>query len=89
MFIEPTEDGFAVHLTPKPDQAVELERVAMEFSNHLLDFELRSKLNAETNGIRQLIFAKAFAAGNLLEDVPPGGLDDPVSSKRAWDEIAT
>lgn len=60
---------------PKP---ISIDEVIGEFCNSLLDFELRRQVEAETAGVRQLILAKAFSESGVLEDEPPGTIDDPV-----------
>ena len=53
-----------------------------EFCNSLLDFELRQQVETETATLRQLILAKAFSESGVLEDEPPGAIDDPVESRK-------
>jgi His-Xaa-Ser system protein HxsD len=60
---------------PKP---ISIEEFVGEFCNSLLDFELRRQVEAETAAVRQLILAKAFSESGVLEDEPPGTIDDPV-----------
>lgn len=55
-----------------------LEAIAGEFENALLDHQLRFEIGRETATIRELIVAKAFAEGNVLEDPPIGDDRDPV-----------
>ena len=55
-----------------------LETVAGEFANALLDWQVRLDIQRETANLRELIVAKAFAEGNLLEDSPIGDDRDPV-----------
>src|SRR5438128_1344832 len=70
------EDEFLVHLRLKQPSACSLEEIAGEFTNSLLDFELRAQLDKETATLRELIVAKAFAEGNLLDDPPVGDDQD-------------
>jgi His-Xaa-Ser system protein HxsD len=72
------EERFAVHLRLKQPHTSVLDDIAGEFTNALLDFELRAQLERETATIRELIVAKAFAEGNLLDDAPVGDDRDPV-----------
>jgi His-Xaa-Ser system protein HxsD len=59
-----------------------LEEIAGEFANSLLDHQLRQEISAETEPVRALIVAKAFAEAGLLEDDPiPGEIRDPVQVK--------
>lgn len=64
---------------PKP---ISIDEVVGEFCNSLLDFELRRQVEAETAGVRQLILAKAFSESGVLEDEPPGNIDDPVEREK-------
>jgi His-Xaa-Ser system protein HxsD len=85
---ESPDPGIVVHITLK-QQAPSLEnpkpssisRLVGEFCNSVLDFELRRQIEAETAPIRQLILAKAFSESGVLEDNPPGNIDDPVAAK--------
>jgi hypothetical protein len=49
-----------------------------EFENALLDHQLRFEIARETATLRELIVAKAFAEGDVLEDPPVGDDSDPV-----------
>ncbi len=49
------------------DPSAEPERLAGEFSNDLVDQQLRVRLNAEFGGLRTVIAAQAFSEGNLLD----------------------
>jgi His-Xaa-Ser system protein HxsD len=60
-----------------------LETVGGEFTNALLDQQLRLEIGQETQSLRQLIVAKAFAASGVLEDPPVGDDRDPVELARA------
>jgi His-Xaa-Ser system protein HxsD len=50
-----------------------------EIFDALLDSQLRVEIQAETNAVRELIIAKAFAESGVLEDPPPGTFVDPVT----------
>jgi His-Xaa-Ser system protein HxsD len=78
VFITRPDSGhYAVKLTQKPG-APALETVAGEFANALLDWQVRLDIQRETADLRELIVAKAFAEGNLLEDSPVDDDRDPV-----------
>jgi len=78
VFITRPDSGhYAVNLTQKSGAPV-LETVAGEFANALLDWQVRLDIQRETAALRELIVAKAFAEGNLLEDSPVGDDRDPV-----------
>src|SRR5882724_3740279 len=47
-----------------------LDSVAGDFGNALLDHQVRHEIERETSRVRELIVAKAFAEGNLLDDPP-------------------
>jgi len=60
-----------------------LDGVAGDFGNALLDHQVRQEIERETSRIRELIVAKAFAEGNLLDDPPVGDDRDPVEVARS------
>ena len=49
-----------------------------ELKSDLIDFEVRQIINEETDMIRQLLIAKAFAPTDEYESKPPGDVSDPV-----------
>ena len=53
-----------------------------DFQNAILDFQLRVEIGRETAPIRELIIAKAFAEGDLLDDPPVGDWRDPVGARK-------
>lgn len=67
----------AVHLASKPSGSC-FDAIVGEFENALLDHQLRFEIANETATLRELIVAKAFADGNVLEDLPVGDDKDPV-----------
>jgi len=84
IFISRESNGrFAVNFRLKQPDSSGLEDIAGEFTNALLDFQLRADIDRETATVRELIVAKAFAEGNLLEDPPVGNDRDPVESGSA------
>jgi His-Xaa-Ser system protein HxsD len=78
-----TEERYLVSLQPKADHPTDAERLAGEFANALIDSQLRQQITEETSKIRELIFAKAFSEGGLLDDPPPGDDRDPVEIRGA------
>ena len=50
-----------------------------EFRDALIDAQLRIRIAQETKDIRNVIVAKAFAEGNLLDDAPVSDWRDPVA----------
>ena len=63
---------------PAPES---LEIVAGEFTNSLLEYQLRHEVESQTGRIRELLIAKAFSDSDLLADQPPGDPRDPVDLK--------
>lgn len=57
---------------------VVVEHLAGDFLNQLLDNQLRQDIEEKTGRIRELLVAKAFAEAGVLEDSPPGDMNDPV-----------
>lgn len=73
-----TEDRYKIYLQPKADHPTDPQQLAGELANALIDSQLRHQVTQETGKIRELIFAKAFAEGGLLDDPPPGDDRDPL-----------
>jgi His-Xaa-Ser system protein HxsD len=73
-------ERLSVRLTAKAGCG-DFQAVAGEFSNTLLDYQLREEIARETVTLRELIVAKAFSEGNLLDDTPVGDDRDPVELK--------
>lgn len=83
----PDPQRLAVSIRPKLSEPA-LDAVVGEFSNALLDYQVRRDIERETHTIRELIVAKAFAEGNLLDDPPVGDDRDPVEFARSESEPA-
>jgi His-Xaa-Ser system protein HxsD len=78
VFVSRAKPGvLSVRITAKPGGA-ELDSVVGDFENALLDAQLRREIGQETAPIRELIVAKAFAEGDLLDDAPAGEWREPV-----------
>ena len=58
-----------------------LDAVVGEFTNALLDYELRRQIDEQTGAIRELLVAKAVAQVGSLDDPPPGIANDPVDDR--------
>jgi His-Xaa-Ser system protein HxsD len=71
------EQHLAIRLAAKSNSQ-DLEPITGEFENALLDHQLRFEIARETTTLRDLIVAKAFAEGDVLEDAPVGDDRDPV-----------
>lgn len=73
-----------VNIRPKSGtDAEDLDAVAGEFANTLLDYELRRQIDEQTGTIRELLVAKAVAQVGTLDDPPSGNADDPVDDRQA------
>jgi His-Xaa-Ser system protein HxsD len=82
-------DQFTISTSTEPDATVitmrpkkmnaDFQQLASEFEGKLLDAQLRIEIREETSRIRELIVAKAFAEGDLLDDAPIGDWRDPVA----------
>jgi His-Xaa-Ser system protein HxsD len=68
---------------PRP---LQIEDIADQFENAVLDFQLRIAVERETSAVRELILAKAFAEAGVLEDSPPGSPLDSVAEKQSTDQ---
>lgn len=84
----PAKGQYVVHFAPKAGIERSLESLAGEFSNALIDNQLRVELSEQSGKVRDLIVAKAFAEGNLLEDPVPGSTCDPVEAGVHWNQLA-
>jgi His-Xaa-Ser system protein HxsD len=79
-----------VHLKAKPrtlesPQSVPLADLAGEFSNALLDHEIRDRIEVRTGRIRELLVTKALAEAGVLEEPVPGTPNDPVAAQGSAD----
>jgi His-Xaa-Ser system protein HxsD len=77
----PSPNRLLVSIRAKPGGAP-LDTIAGEFANALLDHQVRQDIERETSRVRELIVAKAFAEGSLLDDPPVGDDRDPVEIER-------
>jgi His-Xaa-Ser system protein HxsD len=71
----------AVTLRPKKE-TTDLDRLVNEFEGVVLDAQLKIEIGDETATIRELIVAKAFAEGDLLDDSPFADWRDPVAQNK-------
>ncbi len=77
VFVSRTQPGvLSVRITAKP--GANWDSVVGDFENAFLDAQLRQEIGQETARIHELIVAKAFAEGDLLDDAPAGEWRDPV-----------
>jgi len=68
-----------VRLRAKDTSDVEdLSIIADEFTNALLDYELRRLIDEQSGTIRDALIARAFAAAGEPDFLPPGDALDPV-----------
>ena len=84
---KPTEQTLRLHLKTKPatlesPRQGPIGEVAGEFSNALLDNQLREGIEQRTGKIRELLVMKALAEAGVLEDPPPGTPNDPVADQQ-------
>lgn len=78
VFVERKTPGvLTVHLRSKAGNDV--ARVAGEFTNTLLDYELRRQIDLETAETRRLLVAKAVSTVEIL-DPPPDQVREKVTS---------
>ena len=84
----PTEHSLRVHLKTKPvtldaPHQQSIGDIAGEFSNALLDNQLRESVEERTGKIRELLVMKALAeAANAADEPPPGTPNDPVADQQ-------
>ena len=84
----PTEHTLRVHLKTKPvtldaPHQQSINDIAGEFSNALLDNQLRESVEERTGKIREMLVMKALAeAGTFTDDLPPGTPNDPVADQQ-------
>jgi His-Xaa-Ser system protein HxsD len=64
-------DDILVFIKPKTPPG-DLDQVMGAFANDLIDQRLRLDISRETQGVRELIVAQAFAEGNLLPESQQG-----------------
>ena len=66
----------SVRLYLKPHSTRMLEGAAAELLLSIHDFALRERVSARTEGVRDLLLAKAFSESGVLEDTPSGIFGD-------------
>ena len=57
----------------RKDTAIDLRTLALSFFTALADHEIRRRISRETNDLRTLIVAQAFAEANLLDEADNEG----------------
>lgn len=75
-----SSNTFEIVLKPLSSNKIpqeELELYLLKVERDLIDYSLRDIVNKETQNIRELLIAKAFANGDY-EELPPGEISDPV-----------
>lgn len=55
----------------------DLELYLQKLERDLVDFQLRTEINMQTQNVRELLLAKAFSNGEY-DELPPGEVSDPV-----------
>lgn len=74
------QDTYKITLTPISTSQIstnEMELYLAKLERDLVDFSVRQLVNQETQAIRELLIAKAFANGDF-DEIPIGELTDPV-----------
>lgn len=67
VFVRSDRDGKVTVDFASRDAGESLRSVAGEFSNALVDYQLRAVIAAETSAIRELLVAQAFCEADLLD----------------------
>ena len=88
--VSATPDGLAVTLRLLGGGAISDERLGAlttRFRRDLIDFRTRAIVARETQTVRELLVAKAFADSDAFDQEPPGSPEDPVGFRIAdWEE---
>jgi His-Xaa-Ser system protein HxsD len=74
------QDTYKITLIPISTSQIstnEMELYLAKLERDLVDFSVRQLVNQETQAIRELLIAKAFANGEF-DEIPVGELTDPV-----------
>ena len=58
-----------VIFTQKPNSELEIEVIAKDFLNELIDQQLRVNIDQETKAIKELIIKEAFAPLDIIKEV--------------------
>lgn len=74
--IQHAASSTSVSLYLKPNSTRTLEGAAAELLSSIHDFALRERVSAKTDGVRDLLLAKAFSESGVLEDTPSGIFGD-------------
>lgn len=84
LYLDKSNNIANVYLKVKQGQNVDLQVLAGEFLNDLINQRVRSDVTKETGKIRELIVAQAFAEGNLL----PGKESEATSEDYLQDSLS-
>ncbi|MBI4683907.1 MAG: His-Xaa-Ser system protein HxsD [Nitrospirae bacterium] len=70
ILVKPTENGmFNVYFEPKKNESeTELEKIAKEFCNEILDMQVRLDIEKRYGNIRDLIIQQAFSPIENIKD---------------------
>lgn len=90
----PDESSIGVHLKPKPDGESDLDALAGEFANELLNQSLRVRIGESTASLREYYMARAFfttpvqsSIDALLAELDAEELeDDDLEISVPWEE---
>lgn len=69
---------YKVVLISKAETTIDFTILVDRIKQNLIDFKLREIVNKETQTIRELIIAKAFANYEIDVDLPQSEISDPV-----------
>ncbi|MEJ2884359.1 His-Xaa-Ser system protein HxsD [Pedobacter sp. GR22-6] len=72
------ESIYQVTMSPKTNTDCDFAMVIERVKQNLIDFKLREIVNKETQTIRELIVAKAFANYEMEAEMPKTEVSDPV-----------
>jgi His-Xaa-Ser system protein HxsD len=69
LYLAPPKDGLIeITLLSKSGDSTQTDQLTWDFLNDLIDQQLRISINAETQAIREVIVAQAFADVDLIDD---------------------
>ncbi|MFH1532085.1 MAG: His-Xaa-Ser system protein HxsD [Pseudomonadota bacterium] len=92
--LEQADDGrIAIYIKPKPDSVVDVEALAGEFQNELLNQAFRRKVAQRTGKVRDMVVQRALYSAvpersdaDDMEGDDLDFLDDPLGIAVPWEE---
>lgn len=79
LYLDKKENDVFVFFKPKEGSKLDLNNLAEEYLNELINQRVRTDVSHETGKIRELLVAQAFAEGDLLQMKETKSEDDYVS----------